>query len=47
MRMLIAFFDDEQGTTLVEYGVISSLISLAALSAMVAMDIEIMGLLAH
>lgn len=44
MRTLIALLNDEQGTTLVEYGVISSLISLAALGAVVALNVQMMGL---
>ncbi len=40
------FFTEEDGTTTMEYGVISTIISLAAIFAIVALDMQIMGLLA-
>lgn len=47
MQMLLKFLSNEDGTTMMEYGVISSLISLAALSAIVALNVQMMDLFVH
>jgi len=45
MTQLIArFIADESGATAVEYGLIASLIALAAITAMSALDISLRGM---
>jgi Flp pilus assembly pilin Flp len=44
MQRLIAFLNAQDGTTLMEYSVISSLISLAAIAFTVALNVQMMGL---
>jgi pilus assembly protein Flp/PilA len=41
MKKLINFFKDEEGVTMVEYGLIAALISIVAISILVLMSTEV------